>query len=348
MTKASSSLVDFLTPPFMSDPAMPKDLLREYDRTVFNQGTEIFYTKGANLRMAYAEAPGSSELVVLLPGLGELAEKWSEEVERLKAQGKSVLVIEPRGIGMSTNSSLPGTIDLRKATEDFRELFASDKFEEFTRGKTVTLAGHSTGGHIALRYALQHTADYNKRFSGLMLLNPAVDLKHGFKGMGIMVGVLNRMGSGVITGLLSFKPKRDKDPASNDLTNDLHKLANSRTLQNHAFGRLFMGHARSRGTIGFAHHLNKSGDVVRKLADKYNERRAADRIKGLITIIYGEKDTLTPTDVTVDVGRKIGAELNCIPDARHEAHLDSGPVLDRFQLLVDRGLAAVRGTFAPR
>lgn len=325
--RTSSALINFISP----RSRINTSFLSRKAKEVFNGGVKVFELANVNLRGALAEAPNSDEVYVFPVGLGEFSEKWVYEAERLKAMGKTVLMIEPRGIGLSTNPDMPGTIDIEAGTKDFAELFQSEAFKAIIKDRKVVLGGHSTGGHMATRLLVEETAMCNRVFCGAVLESPAIKPKLTDAERDLAAR-LTRLGLGFVAGSGS------KDPAQNKLTNALGRLETATHLQKVGFARrLAPFNMRSKGTAGFAHHLDKSGDVICALADGYAARAPEDKFQGPITFILGKDDGLIDLKTTIDVGMKLDADI-VVLDARHEPHLESGQRLEAYRSAVDKGL----------
>lgn len=104
-----------------------------------------FFANGA-LNTRY-EITGEGPPVVLIHGVGSRLDNWAEVVARLRVHFR-VLSYDLRGSGQSTRMPGPYSLDLYSA--DLLELIDHLGF------KRCHLAGHSLGGMIAQRFAIDH------------------------------------------------------------------------------------------------------------------------------------------------------------------------------------------------
>jgi pimeloyl-ACP methyl ester carboxylesterase len=122
-------------------------------------------SQGAPVRMAYMDiaptAAANGRTVVLLHGKNFCAATWEATARTLAARGYRVIV--PDQIGFCKSSKPKGY------------QYSFHAMAELTRGLLdqagvgkVTLVGHSTGGILAIRFALLHP----ERLDQLMLVNP--------------------------------------------------------------------------------------------------------------------------------------------------------------------------------
>ncbi|QIG79107.1 alpha/beta fold hydrolase [Stakelama tenebrarum] len=122
-------------------------------------------SQDANVRMAYLDvaptAAANGETVVLLHGKNFCAGTWESTVGALASAGYRV--IAPDQIGFC-KSSKPGGYQY-----SFRTLAnLTEKLLESADAGRVTLIGHSTGGMLAMHFALLHP----ERVERMVLVNP--------------------------------------------------------------------------------------------------------------------------------------------------------------------------------
>lgn len=117
----------------------------------FDYGAPVHWFQAGAVRMAYLDlaptAPANGSTVVLLHGKNFCAGTWLETARALAARGYRV--IAPDQVGFC-KSSKPGDFQysvpaLATLTRDLLESLGIDR---------PVLVGHSTGGLIAMRYAL--------------------------------------------------------------------------------------------------------------------------------------------------------------------------------------------------
>lgn len=119
---------------------------------------------------------GPVGVVVLAHGLGEHAARYHHVAQRLTDAGYLVVAPDHAGHGRSDGKRL-GVTDFNDFTDDLHTVFGA--IEDV--GGPTFLLGHSMGGAIALKYALDHPDDLD----GLILSGPA--LKPGADLPSIMV-----------------------------------------------------------------------------------------------------------------------------------------------------------------
>jgi pimeloyl-ACP methyl ester carboxylesterase len=122
-------------------------------------------SQGQAIRMAYldvpAAAPATGETIVLLHGKNFCAATWGETAQALAVRGYRV--IAPDQIGFCKSSKPDGyQYSFHAMAELTRALL--DK----AGARKVILVGHSTGGILAVRFALLHP----ERVAKLVLVNP--------------------------------------------------------------------------------------------------------------------------------------------------------------------------------
>ena len=168
-------------------------------------------------RAAFIEA-GSGPLLFLLHGLGTSSETWLPTIRELEARF-TVIAPDLAGHGQSSGAPLRGSVEpLVKALDDF--------CAELGIG-SAAVVGHSLGGLVALRFALNHP----DRVSHLVLVDAG--------GIGEEMSWLLRLAAIPLIGKLVFGPSRlwlkhynDRVllPPGNVDTNLLRSIHRSRTL----------------------------------------------------------------------------------------------------------------------
>jgi pimeloyl-ACP methyl ester carboxylesterase len=116
---------------------------------IFTRATEIYYHE-----------IGQGPALLLVPGLGAHSKIWGPFPKRF-AEGRRVIVFDPRGLGKSSAGEEPLTLDL----------MASDVIAvlDAAAADTAALLGASLGALVALKVALE----YPERVSRLILVTPA-------------------------------------------------------------------------------------------------------------------------------------------------------------------------------
>ncbi|EKZ98110.1 alpha/beta hydrolase [Cupriavidus metallidurans] len=123
-----------------------------------------FSSQGQPLEMAYMDVKPekpNGRAVVLLHGKNFCAATWQESIQQLTAAGYRV--IAPDQIGFCKSTKPPHyQYSFQQLARNTHDLLASIGVHD------VTVMGHSTGGMLAMRYALM----YPKETAQLVLVNP--------------------------------------------------------------------------------------------------------------------------------------------------------------------------------
>lgn len=107
-----------------------------------------FFDRGG-LRLAYTEAGAGEPTLLLLHGLADSRAAWSQVLPALAAR-RRVLLYDQRGHGASDHLGAAHDYTLDALTRDL-EQFTLDRCPD-----RFDLVGHSMGGVVALRFALEH------------------------------------------------------------------------------------------------------------------------------------------------------------------------------------------------
>jgi len=126
---------------------------------------------GARTTWLYAQSwqpmGASRGVLVIMHGLKDHSERYSEFAESLTGQGFSVYAFDLRGHGRSAGTRV-WVDSFDDYVDDLGSFIAYVKTRE--AGKPVFLLGHSMGGAIATLYALRHPTE----LAGLVLSAPAL------------------------------------------------------------------------------------------------------------------------------------------------------------------------------
>lgn len=108
-------------------------------------------------------------LVVIAHGFGEHSGRYQHVAERLTYEDYAVIALDHHGHGRS--SGTPGRISFPDAVADLDRLIvlAAERFP----ATPIFLLGHSMGGALALRYAMEH----GERLDGLIVSAPLVEVE---------------------------------------------------------------------------------------------------------------------------------------------------------------------------
>lgn len=121
----------------------------------------IDLASGVRVRVAEA-GPASGAPVIMLHGWAASVYTFRHALELLPARGFRVIAVDMRGFGLSDKPTQPGAYAVGAYMADLDALF-----DALSIGR-ASMAGHSMGGGLALRYALARP----HRLNALALINP--------------------------------------------------------------------------------------------------------------------------------------------------------------------------------
>jgi len=224
-------------------------------------------SQGAPVRMAYLDVPPTSaangRTVVLLHGKNFCAATWGDTIAALAARGYRVMA--PDQIGFCKSSKPAG----------YQYSFAA--LAALTRGLLdragvgkVLLVGHSTGGILAIRFALM----YPDRLQRLLLVNP--------------LGLNDTLAEGVpYAELGALRQEEAKTDAAS---------IKAYQLRNYYHGQWRPAYDRWVAMLA-GQYASPDGDVVRdaqaRLSDMIETQPVAaelDRVTPPVSLIIGERD----------------------------------------------------------
>jgi acylglycerol lipase len=162
-------------------------------------------TKGRRIEwFAWAPDDGKPRAVVVIAhGFGEHSGRYAHVATRLTDNQDVVYALDHHGHGRSEGAR--GRIDLQDAVTDLDHLVTVTKTRH--PDTPTFLLGHSMGGAIALRYAMQHQA----RLTGLILSGPLAAIA-GRKATQTIGKLLGTVAPGL--GLAKISPDEvSRDPA---------------------------------------------------------------------------------------------------------------------------------------
>lgn len=133
-----------------------------------SSATHIRHLEAPGAPKLYVEdgGPRSGLPVVFVHGNGGEAEQWREQLVALRARGHRAIAYDLRGMGKSPAAD-DGDYSLAAMTGDLAALTQSLHMRRFV------LVGHSYGGAVAAQFAATHP----EKVAGLVLVEPAVELK---------------------------------------------------------------------------------------------------------------------------------------------------------------------------
>ena len=130
----------------------------EYDD--LDYGYEVKYNQVRNIKIAYIDEGNGENTLLLIHGLGTYAKGWIKNIDAL-ANDYRVIAVDLPGYGKSDKGYY-------KYTLDFYAQVLTEMMDNLGIEK-VTPVGHSMGGQIAMRLALE----YSDRVDKLVLISPA-------------------------------------------------------------------------------------------------------------------------------------------------------------------------------
>lgn len=125
---------------------------------------------GARLRLGHWRPAAPRGRVLLLQGLSEFLEKYTEVAARLAGLGLEVWSFDWRGQGHSSPGDDSTTDVFERHLADLGAVFAA-----LPRGEPPRLLAHSMGAHLALRYLHRHP----RALSRALLCAPMVGIRTG-------------------------------------------------------------------------------------------------------------------------------------------------------------------------
>ena len=253
-------------------------------------GARMRFVETSSGRVAFLKA-GSGPTLMLLHGLGTSSETWGPTIRAL-VDRFTVYAPDLPGHGRSSGGPLRGSVEpLVKALDDF---CAEQRIE------TAAVVGHSLGGLVAVRFALDHP----DRVSQLVLVDAG--------GIGEEMSWLLRLAAIPLLGKLVFGPSRlwlkhynDRlfVPPGNVDTNLLRSIHRSRTLHVTAgFMRRAVGMSADKlGPVESAYLLPRLGEIAAP-----------------VLVLWGEQDRLFPVEQLEGLRETCPlVEIHTFPDVGH-------------------------------
>ncbi len=253
-------------------------------------GAQTRLVETSSGRVACIKA-GSGPTLILLHGLGTSSETWVPTIRAL-ADRFTVYAPDLAGHGNSSGAPLRGSVEpLVNALDDF---CAVEGIE------TAAIVGHSLGGLVAVRFALNHP----DRVSHLVLVDAG--------GIGEEMSWLLRLAAIPLLGKLVFGPSRlwlkhynDRlfVPPGNVDTNLLRSIHRSRTLH---------------VTAGFMRRaVGLSADLLGPVESAYLLPRLGE-VAAPVLVLWGEQDRLFPVEQLESVRETCPlVEIRTFPDVGH-------------------------------
>ena len=152
-------------------------------------------------------------VIVIIHGLAEHSERYRESAEFLSANDWAVYTGDLRAHGLSPNPPKAGRVHVNRFEDYFRDVdaltgLAREKYGELP----MYLLGHSMGGLIAIRYALEKPAG----LAGAIISSPALGTHPEFKPpilLKLMVSILSRLAPRLLVASDLDTQAISRDPA---------------------------------------------------------------------------------------------------------------------------------------
>lgn len=311
-----------------ASPAPPKPpAIEPFAAPPGGQSYRLSAPSGGTLRFMLWRAPHTNAGVALvLPGLGEFAEKYHETVGELLKRGYSVYVLDWFGQGMSTralaNRHKLHMTDFRRYLLDLHKLVET-ALPPHAQAHRL-LIGHSLGAHLGLKFLHEQP----RSFDLAVLSSPMADINYGgmprWLARAIAEGAcMLGFGRAYMFGAGDYDPKRVRFQ-DNKLTGDRRRF-----FDQHAWIARRPGLAVGGYTFGWLRAAQRS------IAE--TERRGLGRgIRVPVLIVAAERDRVVSTAATQRLARamKLAAYIG-VTDARHEILQETDAIRALFWRRVD-------------
>ncbi len=262
--------------------------------------------------------------VIIYPGRTEFIEKYLETVEDFTDRGFTVLVMDPRGQGLSDRMT---DDPLKSYVDDFQD-YADDlagvtsQFSPLLP-KPHIVVGHSMGGCVALQAVISGVM----RPSAVVGSAPMLGLYD--VSTPIMIGAVRLLSAlGMAKKELPFQRGRSGIPVpfeSNKLTSDPARYKSWSAYFNNV-ERIRLGPP----TYGWIVQAVRSMNFVNKNADK---------LKIPALIVAAGADPIVEPRSNEEFAQKAGATFAVVPGALHELFLERDQYRDQFFSAFDKFLS---------
>jgi lysophospholipase len=299
--------------------ALPERLAKRARFYWVNQG-------GLRLRtmLVTSERSDPRGSIIIYPGRTEFIEKYLETVEDFTDRGFTVLVMDPRGQGLSDRMT---DDPLKSYVEDFQD-YAEDlagvtsQFSPLLP-KPHIVVGHSMGGCVALQAVISGVM----RPSAVVGSAPMLGLYD--VSTPIMIGAVRLLSAlGMAKKELPFQRGRSGIPVpfeSNKLTSDPERYKKWSAYFNNV-ERIRLGPP----TYGWIVQAVRSMNFVNKNADK---------LKIPALIVAAGADPIVEPRSNEEFAQKAGATFAVVPGALHELFLERDQYRDQFFSAFDKFLS---------
>lgn len=280
------------------------------------------HRNGLTLRVALATAAAHDPrgTIILSPGRTEFIEKYYETLGDLTARGFTVLVVEPRGQGLSQRLLEDPLICHTDKFQDFADDF-SYAFSQLQPllPKPYIAMGHSMGGTIVLQSVLSGQLNPSAIICAAPMLG-LFDLETPIiawviRGLAVM---------GLRTKPLPFRPQKDGMP----LSFNINKLTSDKTRYER-WADFFMRDPRlclGPPSLGW---ISQSMQVMASL------HRNAANLKIPTLIVAAGGDPIVDPASNREFAEKSGARFHIVPGSLHELMMERDEYRDQFFDILD-------------
>ena len=236
---------------------------------------------------------GAGAAVVLLHGIGGYAQEWSLVIPRLVGQHR-VVVPDLPGLGRSRVGA--GRVDAASAVDWLGHVI------DQTCAEPPTLVGHSLGGSIAARFAIEHGARVRQ-----VVLVDSTSLSR------------QRPAPGVIMAILRFGARPTLANHDRFLRQVLFDPERAKALWSDRWS------ATAGYEIELAHNKGVSratGQLLRRIANRRIPREQLARVTPPVSLIWGTQDRLMKYGIARQTADQLRWPLYPIQDCGHGPHIE--------------------------
>ena len=281
------------------------------------------------LRIHYQEGGAGSEAFVLVHGNFASWRWWQPVLDRLRPRWRA-FAPDLRGCGETPTGEDPSAYGIAPLADDLAA------FVDGLGLRTFHLVGHSLGGAVALRYALDHP----DRARSLTLAAPPPPT-----GLSAM-----REGTSKSAQLLrSIDPDHGPSMAMLQSSYRLHRsLGTNRLMLRQALAEMMpaasLEPAMTEALLADAARMSSDAVVgFLRALHRWNVEAELHRLRVPTTILWGTRDVLVPRAGLEEMARLLGGELLVWPDTGHSPQLERP---DQFvDLLASAGRRLLRKRF---
>jgi pyruvate dehydrogenase E2 component (dihydrolipoamide acetyltransferase) len=242
-------------------------------------------------RIRYAERPGEGTPLLLIHGFGGDLDNWLFNIDTL-AEGGPVYALDLPGHGQSVKTARPAALELMVSTVlAFLDHLGLEK---------AHLAGHSMGGLVAGRLAIDHP----DRVASVTLVCAA--------------GLGDAINADYIDGFVAAEGRKDLKPV-------LAHLFNDRSLVSRAMVEDLLKFKRLDGVREFLGELSATLFAKGRQAETIAAALSASGVPA--QVIWGEADAIIPVAHAANVD---GAAVHVLANAGHMVQMEQAAEVNRL------------------